>query len=302
MQATGHHAIIALQRSVFTARTVFRRRCLHQTGARCAITNLEMPAMSPTMTEGGITSWKTKEGASFSAGEVLLEIETDKATIDVEAQDDGILGKILAPDGTKNIPVGRAIALLAEEGDDISNLEAPKLVAPSKPDISAAPPASPPSPSPTAQLIQKSDGHPHHPTHSKHLLPSVIRLLKEGGISDARVINGTGVRGMLTKGDVLAYLGKTSNPLGTYKPPKKETAAPAKAKVESAQPLDGAAIRHLIVSGLAAKMKPAPHAPSTPASFDSIIADYLPPALSTPMPPATSKSEDSTEAYFDRLF
>lgn len=90
---------------------------LHQTGARCAITNLEMPAMSPTMTEGGIASWKTKEGASFSAGEVLLEIvgarcsfsvgrdftvelmyprqETDKATIDVEAQEDGILGKIL---------------------------------------------------------------------------------------------------------------------------------------------------------------------------------------------------------------
>jgi hypothetical protein len=82
---------------------------LHQTGARCAITNLEMPAMSPTMTEGGIASWKTKEGASFSAGEVLLEIvgtrcsfsvgrdftvelmyprqETDKATIDVEAQE-----------------------------------------------------------------------------------------------------------------------------------------------------------------------------------------------------------------------
>jgi len=309
MQATGHHAI-ALQRSVFAARTVLRRRYLHQTGARCAITNLEMPAMSPTMTEGGIASWKTEEGASFSAGEVLLEIETDKATIDVEAQEDGILGKILAPDGTKNVPVGRVIALLAEEGDDISNLEAPEPVAPSKPDSSAASSVSLPPPSPTAstpQPIQQSDGHPHHPTHSKHLLPSVIRLLREGGITDAGVINGTGVRGMLTKGDVLAYLGKASNPLGTYKPPKKETAAPAKAKAESAKPLDGAAIRHLIVSGLAAKMKPAPHAPSTPASFDSIVADYLPPApkapaLSTPIPPATSKSGDSTKAYFDGLF
>lgn len=54
-----------------------------------------MPAMSPTMTEGGIASWKKKEGESFSAGDVLVEIETDKATIDVEAQDDGVLAKII---------------------------------------------------------------------------------------------------------------------------------------------------------------------------------------------------------------
>jgi pyruvate/2-oxoglutarate dehydrogenase complex dihydrolipoamide acyltransferase (E2) component len=54
-----------------------------------------MPAMSPTMTEGGIAKWKTLEGESFTAGDVLLEIETDKATIDVEAQDDGVVGKIL---------------------------------------------------------------------------------------------------------------------------------------------------------------------------------------------------------------
>lgn len=54
-----------------------------------------MPAMSPTMTEGGIAQWKKKEGESFSAGDVLIEIETDKATIDVEAQDDGVMAKII---------------------------------------------------------------------------------------------------------------------------------------------------------------------------------------------------------------
>ncbi|KAF9228752.1 single hybrid motif-containing protein [Gyrodon lividus] len=321
MQAVGHRAI-TLRRPASFARIVFLRRCLHQTGARYAITNLEMPAMSPTMTEGGISSWKKKEGEPFSAGEVLLEIETDKATIDVEAQEDGVLGKILlraipalphtlshtthntqALDGTKNVPVGRVIALLAEEGDDISNLEAPKeepKPAPSsKPETSAAPPSSPSSPSMSPQPLQESVRHSHHPTHSKHLLPSVIRLLIEGGITNAEVIKGTGVRGMLTKGDVLSYLGKASNPLGTYKLPKKEMAALAELP---ANPLDGAAIRYLIVSGLAAKMKPASYAPSIPATFDSIIADYLPPASSTPIPAAPSKLRDSTTAYFDGLF
>lgn len=133
-----------------------------------------------------------------------------------------------APDGTKNVTVGRLIALLAEEGDDISNLEAPSEVPKSAPvpksETSAAAPSSPPPPGPA----QEPKSHSQHPTHSKHLMPSVIRLLIEGGVTNAEVIKGTGVRGMLTKGDVLAYLGKASNPLGTYKPPKNESAAPAK--------------------------------------------------------------------------
>jgi len=224
--------------------------------------------------------------------------------IDVEAQEDGVLGKILAPDGTKNVSVGRVIALLAEEGDDISNLEAPKEVPKStlaqSCETSAA--ASPP-PSQTPEPAQQPATHSHRPTHSKHLIPSVVRLLIEGGVTDAEVIKGTGVRGMLTKGDVLAYLGRASNPLGTYKPPQKETAAPAKTQ-PPAKPLDGDAIRQLIVLGFAAKSKPAPLAPSTPASFDSIIADYLPPAHELRPSTATvpPKTKDSTAAYFNGLF
>jgi len=72
------------------------------------------------MTEGGIASWKKKEGESFAAGDVLLEIETDKATMDVEAQDDGILAKIIRGDNSKNVAVGTPIAVLAEEGDDLA--------------------------------------------------------------------------------------------------------------------------------------------------------------------------------------
>ena len=84
-----------------------------------------MPALSPTMTEGNIAKWNVKEGDSFVAGDVLLEIETDKASMDVEAQDDGIMAKIVMPDGSKGIKVGARIGVLAEEGDDISSLEIP---------------------------------------------------------------------------------------------------------------------------------------------------------------------------------
>ncbi|KIK36959.1 hypothetical protein CY34DRAFT_810834 [Suillus luteus UH-Slu-Lm8-n1] len=285
---------LSLARSLLRA----QRRTLHQTRVRYAITNLEMPAMSPTMTEGGISSWKKREGESFSAGDVLLEIETDKATIDVEAQDDGILGKIIAQDGSKNVQVGKIIALLAEEGDDISNLEAPKeepKPAPSpQPEVQATP-SPPPAPAPQPTAPKTS----HHPKHSKHLLPSVIRLLIEGNVVDAEAIPGTGVRGMLTKGDVLAYLGRASSPMGTFKEAEKEVSGPK--RVEEVKPLDGAAIRQLILSGLAAKMKPAP-TPTTPATFDAIIADYLPPSPKTaPIPLPSTKVQDSSATYFDGL-
>jgi pyruvate/2-oxoglutarate dehydrogenase complex dihydrolipoamide acyltransferase (E2) component len=78
------------------------------------------------MTEGNIATWKVKEGDSFVAGDVLLEIETDKAQMDVEAQDDGILAKIIQGDGSKAVQVGTRIAVVAEPGDEISSLEMPK--------------------------------------------------------------------------------------------------------------------------------------------------------------------------------
>ncbi|EPQ58621.1 single hybrid motif-containing protein, partial [Gloeophyllum trabeum ATCC 11539] len=203
-------------------RQISRRRCLHSSAVRAAITNFQMPAMSPTMTEGGIASWKVKEGDSFSAGDVLLEIETDKATIDVEAQDEGIMGKILAPDGTKAIPVGKVIALLAEEGDDISNLEPPKEESssppPPKPQAQSQPPsaaeAKTPGPSAPPPAPKPAKHIPLDP--SRPLFPSVLRLLQENDV-DISKVKGTGVRGMLTKGDVLAFLGKASSPTGTYK-------------------------------------------------------------------------------------
>ncbi|KAJ7581512.1 pyruvate dehydrogenase X component [Mycena floridula] len=277
-------------------------RMLHQSRPRLAVTNLEMPAMSPTMTEGGIASWKKKEGESFSAGDVLLEIETDKATIDVEAQEDGIMGKILLADGTKNVQVGKVIALLAEEGDDISNLEAPK-------EKEAPKVAEPPQPTPESPKASDSEPTPKPahsgslPSHSRPFFPSVHRLLLEHGVSDAESIKGSGVRGMLTKGDVLAFLGMASSPFGTFKESPSHLQAAGKAPAnEEPKPLDGIALRSLIASTmLKATMKARnASASSTALDFDSIIADYLPaspkpspsPPLSRPPPPKSTSFLD----------
>jgi len=88
-------------------------------------------------------------------------------------------------------------------------------------------PAPPPPTLPKFELAQEK-GSIHYPTHSKPLLPSVLRLLIEHSITNPEAIKGTGVRGQLTKGDVLAYLGKASSPTGTYSEPKKEASVPQK--------------------------------------------------------------------------
>ncbi|PPR05999.1 hypothetical protein CVT26_005721 [Gymnopilus dilepis] len=298
------------------------KRLLHASATRWAITNFQMPAMSPTMSEGNIASWKKKEGESFAQGDVLLEIETDKATIEVEAQEDGIMGKILAPDGTKGVPVGKIIALLAEEGDDISNLEAPKEEATPPPKEPEAAPNPPPQSQSTSQTSQSTQEQPptHHenqtpPEHARPLFPSVHRLLLENGITSTEGIKGTGVRGMLTKGDVLTYLGRVSGPLGSYKPgptPIEEAnqargKAPAKGAAAAAPPLDGPAIRRLIVSSMLEASQKAKNpylAGFKDADFDSVIADYLPPSpKAAPQPPATTTPATKKPAGdFDGLF
>jgi len=285
---------------------------------RNAISNFQMPAMSPTMTEGGIASWKKKEGESFGTGDVLLEIETDKATIDVEAQDDGIMGKILFQDGSKNIPVGKVVALLAEEGDDISNLEAPKEEAVAPPQLKEICSSSPPGSSPPAPRTPESHSggthelhsHTHVPLeHSRPLFPSVHRLLLENNVTNPEKIRGTGVRGMLTKGDVLTFLGKASNPLGTFKfgpSPIEEASTLVEKKKDMVQTLDGAAIRRLIVdSMLQSSIKARNPTPDHKlVDFDSVISDYLPPSsksspkITFPLPPLPKKSS----SFLDGLY
>ncbi|WP_297300370.1 biotin/lipoyl-containing protein, partial [uncultured Methylovirgula sp.] len=83
-----------------------------------------MPALSPTMEKGNLTRWLKAEGDAVKPGDVIAEIETDKATMEVEAADEGRLGKILVPAGTHDVPVNEIIALIAEEGEDLKSLAA----------------------------------------------------------------------------------------------------------------------------------------------------------------------------------
>ena len=84
------------------------------------MTDILMPALSPTMEEGTLTKWHIKAGDTVSAGDVIAEIETDKATMEVEAVDEGVLAKILVPEGTDAVPVNQVIAVLLEDGEDAS--------------------------------------------------------------------------------------------------------------------------------------------------------------------------------------
>ncbi len=179
-----------------------------------------MPAMSPTMTEGNISSWKVKEGDSFSTGDVLLEIETDKATMDVEAQDDGIMAKIIQADGTKGVQVGSRIAVLAEPGDDITSLEMPpddskptpkhekkeqKSTAESSESAPSKSSEPPESASSSSKRLAGAGQNTKYP-----LYPAVTALIHANHIPETEIprIPATGPNGRLLKGDVLSYLGR----------------------------------------------------------------------------------------------
>ncbi|ODV93614.1 hypothetical protein PACTADRAFT_4517 [Pachysolen tannophilus NRRL Y-2460] len=186
--------------------------------------------MSPTMDKGGVVKWAVKEGDSFNSGDALLEVETDKAQIDVDAQDDGIMVKILAQNGTQDIPVGKPIAIIAEPGDDIASLELPKIE--EAPEAKTAAPAPAPAPAaaaaPSAPSGKSSESAPESKQAStstttsssfskadstQRFFPSVELLLELNSISrdDAlQKIPASGPKGRITKGDVLAYLGKIS--------------------------------------------------------------------------------------------
>ena len=82
--------------------------------------NILMPALSPTMTDGTLARWLVSEGDAVRSGDVIAEIETDKATMEVEALDDGVMAKLVVAEGTQNVAVNALIAVLAEEGEDVS--------------------------------------------------------------------------------------------------------------------------------------------------------------------------------------
>src|SRR5258706_7863436 len=107
--------------------------------------NILMPALSPTMEKGNLAKWLKKEGDKVKSGDVIAEIETDKATMEVEAIDEGTIAKILVPEGTQDVPVNNIIAVLAGEGEDVKSAGAGAGASPPKPAPAAEAPAAKPA-------------------------------------------------------------------------------------------------------------------------------------------------------------
>ncbi|MFK4657658.1 pyruvate/2-oxoglutarate dehydrogenase complex dihydrolipoamide acyltransferase (E2) component [Bradyrhizobium japonicum] len=114
--------------------------------------NILMPALSPTMEKGNLAKWLKKEGDKVKSGDVIAEIETDKATMEVEAIDEGTIAKILVPEGTQDVPVNDVIAVLAGEGEDV------KAAGAAKPSASAAPPKAAEAPRRRAGSRSRAQG------------------------------------------------------------------------------------------------------------------------------------------------
>jgi pyruvate dehydrogenase E2 component (dihydrolipoamide acetyltransferase) len=214
--------------------------------------NILMPALSPTMEKGNLAKWLKKEGDTVKSGDVIAEIETDKATMEVEAVDEGVLARILVPEGTADVPVNQLIALIAGEGEDPKSVQAPAGGG-SAPMPQAAPapaPAAPTAAPPQANAIPgdqsahmayaRVDQVPSGPAQAQGTKPSTSgqagsrvfasplakRVAKESGI-DIASIQGSGPHGRVVEKDVRAALSG-----GAARP----AAAPAAAASPAAKP------------------------------------------------------------------
>src|SRR5882724_7001020 len=117
--------------------------------------NILMPALSPTMEKGNLAKWLKKEGDKVKSGDVIAEIETDKATMEVEAVDEGTLAKILVPEGTQDVAVNDVIAVMAGDGEDVKAAGAGAAPAPKAAEAPAAKPAAAPAPAAAAAPAPK---------------------------------------------------------------------------------------------------------------------------------------------------
>ncbi|MBN13971.1 MAG: pyruvate dehydrogenase complex dihydrolipoamide acetyltransferase [Pelagibacterium sp.] len=182
--------------------------------------NITMPALSPTMEEGTLAKWHVKEGDSVSSGDVIAEIETDKATMEVEAVDEGTIGKILVSEGSENVKVNAVIAVLLEEGESASDIdeaapapttEAPKTEAPKdEPKADAEEPKAeekskdtPKAPSSSSDAKPAPEPLPAPKSDGKRVFASPLarRLAKDAGI-DLAAVSGSGPKGRVIKADI----------------------------------------------------------------------------------------------------
>jgi pyruvate dehydrogenase E2 component (dihydrolipoamide acetyltransferase) len=203
---------------------------------------LKMPALSPTMEEGTLAKWLVKEGDKVAAGDILAEIETDKATMEFEAVDEGTIAQILVADGTDGVKVGTVIALIAGEGEDVSAAPAETVPAPAAPAAKAEPVAKDggetgagqpaketpaPAPAPAPQVRAE-------PGDRVKASPLARRLAEAQGI-DLGALHGSGPGGRIVKADVDGAAGKAPpRPAAAAAPA--QAGAPAPASVDTGIP------------------------------------------------------------------
>ncbi len=169
-----------------------------------------MPALSPTMTEGNLVKWHKKEGDSVEIGDILAEIETDKATMEVESVEEGIIGKIFVPEGTDEVAVNTLIAVLLEEGEDASALVGmgSKSVESSVATPKAAPQKAEPKPEPSPASAPKLEvvAPAPQPASGKTFASPLAKRIAAQNNLDVSTLSGSGPRGRVVKTDVEAAL------------------------------------------------------------------------------------------------
>ncbi|HME21800.1 MAG TPA: pyruvate dehydrogenase complex dihydrolipoamide acetyltransferase [Acetobacteraceae bacterium] len=165
-------------------------------------TNILMPALSPTMTEGTLTRWLKKEGEDVRAGDVIAEIETDKATMEVEAVDEGVLGRILVADGTEGVKVNEPIAILVEQGEAVPAAAPAPRPSPVAPKQEAKVPEPLPRPAPPS-----GNGHDAAAGERIFVSPLARRMAKQAGL-DLAALKGSGPNGRIVKADIEGALRK----------------------------------------------------------------------------------------------
>lgn len=285
--------------------------------------NILMPALSPTMEKGNLAKWLKKEGDTVKSGDVIAEIETDKATMEVEAVDEGVLAKIVVPEGTADVPVNQVIALIAGEGEDPKSVSASGGAAPAP-----APAPTAAAPQPQANTVPgdasahmsyaRVDQAPAGPAQAAKpngagqagnrvfASPLAKRIAKENGI-DIASIKGSGPHGRVVEKDVRAALSGGARPAAAPAPvqaPAAKPAAPQLAPSASADqvkamfepgtyeevPLDG--MRKTIAKRLVESKQTVPHFYlSLDCELDALMA------LREQVNAAAGKDKDGKPAY-----
>ncbi|OBQ87481.1 MULTISPECIES: pyruvate dehydrogenase complex dihydrolipoamide acetyltransferase [unclassified Mesorhizobium] len=215
--------------------------------------NITMPALSPTMEEGNLAKWLVKEGDHVAPGDVIAEIETDKATMEVEAVDEGTVAKLVVPAGTEGVKVNAVIAILAGEGEDAGAAAksdggaAPKAEAPKADPAKAEAPKEAPKPAPAPAKAEPAPvANGHAGGERVFASPLARRIAKDAGV-DVKGLSGSGPHGRVVKADVEAAI--ASGGAKAAPAAKAPAGAPAGAPAPAPKPMSDDQVLKLFAEG-----------------------------------------------------